>query len=163
VILANSCITTLFRHKNVGQTMREHFGLTSAELHRVKFAKTGKETGYSTALFITGTTRTPMRVEAAEFEHWLITSDPDEVKAKFVASAPAPPPRDVRASEPPVLVPGGSLAKVAVAAPRSSVSDGYPSYFAASVDAPPSRPPTFRGGSTALADGPLFVQSEEEA
>ena len=141
-ILQNSAITALFRHKNVGAAMREYFGLTPTQVQLVKLAKTGKGVGYSTALFITGNARTPMRVEAADFEHWLITSDPEEVKAKLrettppmastgapATPGPASPPR-----EPPVLPvrqAPPSIPPVAVVAPKKGPSDGYPSYFAA--------------------------------
>jgi conjugal transfer ATP-binding protein TraC len=143
-ILANSCITTLFRHKNVSPTMREHFGLTPSEVNLVKFARTGKDSGYSTALFITATTRTPMRVEAAEFEHWLITSDPDEVKQKFQAAAAPnqvaaqrvvskPLPSSASLHESPAIAP---LVPPEVAAARNRPFDPYPSYIAALSVAP---------------------------
>jgi conjugal transfer ATP-binding protein TraC len=141
VILANSCITTLFRHKSISPGMREHFGLTPTEVHLVKFAKTGKDTGYSTALFTTSTTRTPMRVEAAEFEHWLITSDPDEVKAKFQEQASAAPKETAArpASPAPTLAPAAprpsseapQIVPPEVAVARRRPADPYPSYFAA--------------------------------
>lgn len=82
VILTNSSLTTLFRHKNVGATMREYFSLAPAEVSLVRFAKTGKDVGYSTCLFITGTTHSPMRVLSSDFEHTLITTNPDEVKER---------------------------------------------------------------------------------
>ncbi len=147
VILKNSAITALFRHKNVGQGMREFFSLTRDEVHRVKTARTGKGIGYSTALFLTQHTRTPIRVEAAEFEHLLITSDPDEVKARLrdeapspvspgvpAAAGPASPPREP--SVPAVRTISAPSPPPAVAA-RKGRSDDYPSYFASP---PPSEP-----------------------
>lgn len=137
VVLANSSMTTLFRHKQVGQGMREYFGLTPTEVHLVKFAKTGKDTGYSTALFITGTTRTPMRIEAAEFEHWIITSDPDEVKGKLqpVSGDPAEelssaalPVGQAQPLEP--ALPTTTAERAPSIVGRKGASDGYPSYFA---------------------------------
>ena len=166
-ILANSCITTLFRHKHVSQGMREHFGLTPREVHLVEFAKTGKDTGYSTALFTTSKTRTPMRVEAAEFEHLLITSDPDEVKARLQAAsceggeAKSPPATPVE--DPPVRVPSfGSAPAPLAATAKTAPSDPYPSYFAATPEgteatSPPR--PAF-GRPRALAPVALLTSTE---
>ncbi|MDE2046265.1 MAG: hypothetical protein KGJ69_14145, partial [Thermoplasmata archaeon] len=146
VILQNSAITALFRHKSVGQAMQERFGLTRDEVHRVKFARTGKEIGYSTALFLTQNTRTPIRVEAADFEHLLITSDPDEVKARLREEGPsavsaggpatAEPASAPREPSVPAGRPTSAPPPPAVAA-RKGPSDGYPSYFASP---PPSEP-----------------------
>lgn len=166
-ILANSCITTLFRHKNVSPGMEEHLALTPTEVNLVKFAKTGKDAGYATALFLTATTRTPMRVEAAEFEHVLITSDPDEVKARLQAaecedgeakSPPAPPVED-----PPVRVPSlGAVPAPLVATARRAPSDPYPSYFAATPEgtggSSPPRPAPVR--PRALAPVTLLTSTE---
>ncbi|MDE1820938.1 MAG: ATP-binding protein [Euryarchaeota archaeon] len=139
VILQNSAITALFRHKSVGPAMRERFGLTPDEVHRVKFARTGKEVGYSTALFLTQNTRTPIRVEAADFEHLLITSDPDEVKARLTSSegggssgaplvgAGARPSAPHALARLPVPLPP---AVAPVAATTRRPADDYPSYFA---------------------------------
>ena len=158
VILQNSAITALFRHKSVGPAMRERFGLTRSEVHFVKFAKTGKGAGYSTALFLTQNTRTPIRLEAADFEHLLITSDPDEVKAKLHDTTPANvspgvPTTPGSSPVPPVppVLPVGTTATPAPplsAAARKGPSDGYPSYFASPLPREPGHP---RSGLRLLA------------
>jgi hypothetical protein len=79
VVLANSSMVTLVRHRAVTGAMREHWSLTPAEVDLVRYAKTGKECGYSTALLLTGTMRTPLRIIASEGEHELITTNPQDL------------------------------------------------------------------------------------
>ena len=153
VILQNSAITTLFRHKTVGPAMRERFNLTPDEVQRVRFARTGKDIGYSTALFLTQNTRTPIRVEAADFEHVLITSDPDEVKARLRDAAPPTTSPGAPTAPGPASVPPGppghpvseapAISPPPAVAARKGPSDGYPSYFASP---PPCEPVHARAG-----------------
>ncbi|MEM3525719.1 MAG: ATP-binding protein [Thermoplasmata archaeon] len=80
VVLVNSSMITLFKHKSVSEEMKEHFSLSNAEINQIRHAATGKDVGYATALLITGTLHTPIRVVASEFEHKLITTNPEELK-----------------------------------------------------------------------------------
>ena len=79
VVLANTSIITLVRHKNVSPEMREFFSLTPAEASFVKNARTGKDVGYSTALLVTGNAHTPVRVVSSSFEHSVVTTNPEEL------------------------------------------------------------------------------------
>ncbi len=174
VILKNSAITALFRHKSVGRGMREFFSLTPDEVHRVKTARTGKDVGYSTALFLTQNTRTPIRVEAAGFEHLLITSDPDEVKARLrdatpavashgvprastsSSSPPSPPVHPVEATAAPISSPPVTA--------RKGPSDGYPSYFAAPFPRAPGQPkPGFRWLASLAPTSSSVLETKEKA
>lgn len=79
VVLGNSSMVTLVRHRAVTEAMREHWSLTPAEVNLVRYAKTGKDSGYSTALLLTGTLRTPLRILASPGEHELITTNPEDL------------------------------------------------------------------------------------
>jgi hypothetical protein len=79
VVLANSSMVTLVRHRAVTESMREHWSLTPAEVNFVRYARTGKDSGYSTALLLAGTLRTPLRILASPGEHELITTDPGDL------------------------------------------------------------------------------------
>ena len=79
VVLANTSIIALVRHKNVSPEMREFFSLTPAEASFVKNARTGKDVGYSTALLVTGNAHTPVRVVSSSFEHSVVTTNPEEL------------------------------------------------------------------------------------
>jgi type IV secretory pathway VirB4 component len=82
IALTNSSIVLLARHKAVTETMKETFSLTSNEVNFIRFAKTGKDAGYSQALLISGVTHTPIRVVSSDVEHEIITTDPAELLAR---------------------------------------------------------------------------------
>ena len=79
VVLANSSMVSLVRHRTVTEAMREHWSLTPAEVNLVRHAMTGKDSGYSQALLLTGTLRTPLRIIASGGEHELITTNPEDL------------------------------------------------------------------------------------
>ena len=82
IALTNSSIVLLARHKTVTEAMKESFNLTANEVNFVRFARTGKDAGYSQALLISGVTHTPVRVVSSEVEHEIITTDPAELLAR---------------------------------------------------------------------------------
>ncbi|EQD77670.1 type IV secretory pathway VirB4 component-like protein, partial [mine drainage metagenome] len=82
VVLANSSMVTLVRHRAVTESMREHWSLTPAEVNVVRYAKTGKDAGYSTGLLLTGTMRTPLRILSSPGEHELITTNPEDLQER---------------------------------------------------------------------------------
>ena len=88
VALTNCSIVILARHRRVTPEMRETFGLTPSEVNFVRFARTGKETGYSTVLLISGVTHTPLRVVASEKEHEIITTNPEDLLARTGGDGP---------------------------------------------------------------------------
>ena len=87
VAMTNSAMVTLMRHRSVSQAMRDYFGMTPAEVSYVKHTKTGKDVGYATALLITGTTHTPLRVVSSEMEHEIITTNPEELRERVAEVA----------------------------------------------------------------------------
>jgi type IV secretory pathway VirB4 component len=80
VVMKNSTIALLMRHKHVSADMVEFYRLTNAEKSLVEIAKTGRETGYSEGLLLAGPVHIPLQVRASETEHGLVTTLPDEVK-----------------------------------------------------------------------------------
>ena len=87
VAMTNSAMVTLMRHRSVSQAMRDYFGMTPAEVSYVKHTKTGKDVGYATALLITGTTHTPLRIVSSEMEHEIITTNPEELRERVAEVA----------------------------------------------------------------------------
>jgi hypothetical protein len=79
VVLSNTSMIALVRHKNVTPDMKEYFSLTPAEVSFVKHARTGKDVGYSTALLVTGNAHTPVRIVSSEGEHIMVTTNPEEL------------------------------------------------------------------------------------
>jgi hypothetical protein len=79
VVLSNTSMIALVRHRNVTPAMREYFSLTPAEISFVKHARTGKDVGYSTALLVTGNAHTPVRVISSDGEHRIVTTNPVEL------------------------------------------------------------------------------------
>ncbi len=79
VVLSNTSLIALVRHKNVTPEMKEYFSLTPAEVSYVKHARTGKDVGYSTALLVTGNAHTPVRIVSSEGEHRIVTTNPEEL------------------------------------------------------------------------------------
>jgi type IV secretory pathway VirB4 component len=80
VVMKNSAVALLMRHRHVSEEMVEFYRLTDTEKKYVLLAKTGKETGYSEGLLLTGSVHIPLQVLASETEHGLVTTNPDEVK-----------------------------------------------------------------------------------
>ena len=87
VAMTNSAMVTLMRHRSVSAAMRDYFAMTPAEVSYVKHTKTGKDVGYATGLLITGTTHTPLRILSSDMEHEIITTNPEELKARMEAEA----------------------------------------------------------------------------
>jgi len=67
IVLTNSSMIMLFRHKKVLDDMREYWNLSDMEADFVKKARTGKE-GYSTGLLVMGNRRIPIAVLSSQIE-----------------------------------------------------------------------------------------------
>jgi type IV secretory pathway VirB4 component len=80
VVMKNSAVALLMRHKHVSDEMVEFYRLTNAERNYIRLAKTGRETAYSEGLLLASSVHIPLQVVASEHEHRLVTTLPDEVK-----------------------------------------------------------------------------------
>lgn len=81
VVMKNTAVALLMRHRHVSDEMVKFYRLTPAEKRYVLLAKTGRETGYSEGLLLAGPVHIPLQVLASKTEHGLVTTLPDEVKA----------------------------------------------------------------------------------
>ena len=80
VVMKNSAVALLMRHKHVSDEMVEFYRLTGAEKKYILLAKTGRETAYSEGLLLASSVHIPLQVVASETEHRLVTTLPDEVR-----------------------------------------------------------------------------------
>ena len=80
VVMKNSAIALLMRHRSVSKEMVEFYRLTAREKNLIEMAKTGTQTGYSEGMLIASSVHIPLQVVASESEHRLVTTRPDEVR-----------------------------------------------------------------------------------
>jgi len=79
VVMKNSAVALLMRHKHVSDDMIEFYRLTGTEKNLIEMAKTGLETGYSEGVLLAGSVHITLQVSASDTEHRLVTTHPDEV------------------------------------------------------------------------------------
>lgn len=80
VVMKNSAVALLMRHKHVSNEMCDFYRLTGTEKNYILLAKTGRETAYSEGLLLAGSVHIPLQVVASQNEHRLVTTLPDEMK-----------------------------------------------------------------------------------
>ncbi len=76
-ILDQASMHLLFRHSNIEEWMTEYYDLNESEARQMTMFDTGQ------CLLNIANVRTFAKIDATEKEHWLITTDPKEVKNKI--------------------------------------------------------------------------------